>query len=376
LFPILFLAGCAAPGEPTERKPPTPEPVKDLAASQAGNAVTLKFALPGQSVEKRQIEQPLSVQVYRVFRPTAGGAALGAVPSNPMLLVTIPPAMLDHYMVQGRVQFVDTLRAEDFAPSGGCEAEYFVRTFVSPKKLSPNSNAASITIYPAADPITDLKAEKTRTGVTLSWTPPAKTVIGPAPGVALYRVYRKESEAAETSEASGNALGTIDTDTTTTKSPFVRVAEIPSPPFTDTQTQLGKRYMYTVRSVIQYPSGQLESADSNFASITPKDIFPPAAPENLVVVYVPAVAGSPAYLELSWAINPATDIAGYNVYRSEEASRAGVRLNSELLLTPSFRDMNVLPGHSYSYTVTAVDRSGNEGLASSPVSGSVPAENQ
>src|SRR5215469_133795 len=188
LISFFAIAGCAAPGEPIERKPPTPEPVKDLAVSQAGNAVSLKFALPGQSMEKRQLEQPLSVQVYRGFRLPAvgGGAAPGTASSNPTLLVTIPPAMLDHYMVQGQVQFVDTLRAEDFSPSGGREAEYSVRTFVSPKKLSPNSNAASITIYPAVDPISDLKAEMTRSGVTLFWTPPAKTVIGPAPSVALY----------------------------------------------------------------------------------------------------------------------------------------------------------------------------------------------
>jgi fibronectin type 3 domain-containing protein len=91
------------------------------------------------------------------------------------------------------------------------------------------------------------------------------------------------------------------------------------------------------------------------------------------VAFVPAVAGMPAYLDLSWSTNAATDIAGYNVYRSEEPSRPGTRLNSELLLTPSFRDMNAVLGHTYFYTVTAVDRSGNESPASTPASGSVPA---
>ncbi|HXU19091.1 MAG TPA: hypothetical protein VN788_00755, partial [Verrucomicrobiae bacterium] len=50
------------------------------------------------------------------------------------------------------------------------------------------------------------------------------------------------------------------------------------------------------------------------------------------------------------------------------------RLNTELLLTPAFRDMNVLSGHVYSYTVTAVDSSGNESGSSAAVSGNVPAE--
>jgi fibronectin type 3 domain-containing protein len=118
---------------------------------------------------------------------------------------------------------------------------------------------------------------------------------------------------------------------------------------------------------------QLESPDSNFATITPKDVFPPPAPQNLVVAFVLAADGAPAYLDLSWSSSAATDIAGYNVYRSDEPSRPGARLNSELLLTPAFRDMNVLPGRTYFYTVTAVDRSGNESPASPPASGSIPA---
>jgi fibronectin type 3 domain-containing protein len=84
----------------------------------------------------------------------------------------------------------------------------------------------------------------------------------------------------------------------------------------------------------------------------------------------------PAHLEISWAISPETDIAGYNVYRSEQDGVPGTRLNSDLLLTPAFRDMNAGPGRHYVYTATAVDRAGNESQASAPASGSVPVEGQ
>jgi hypothetical protein len=371
---IFLLNGCAAPGEPMERKPPTPNPVTDLAVSQSGNDVILTFTLPHESVEKREIQQPLSVQVYRNFEAVPAANSPAAVaPTNPTLLLTIPPAMVDRYIVQGRVRFVDSLRAEDFASTGGREAVYLVRTFVSPKKLSANSNIAALTIYPPANPIADLKAEFTRSGVTLSWTPPEKTLIGTPPNIAFYRVYRAEMESDPNSGV--NSAAASNSENLKPKVPFARIAEPASPPYTDTQAELGKTYAYSVRSVVQHPGVQLESADSNFATITPKDIFPPSAPQDLVVVFVPAVAGAPAHLELSWAINPATDIAGYNIYKSEEPSRPGVRLNPELLLTPAFRDMNVVPGHTYFYTVTAVDRSGNEGPASAQVSASVPATN-
>jgi hypothetical protein len=374
VFFIFMLYGCAAPGEPIERKPPTPTPVTDLTASQCGNEVILTFTLPRDSIEKREILRPLSIDVYRNFEPVRPANSSAAVaPANPTLLLTIPPAMVDRYTAEGRVRFVDSLRAEDFS-AGGSEAVYLVRTFVSPKKLSANSNVAALAAYPSANPIADLKAEFTRAGVTLSWTPPEKTLIGTAPNIASYRVYRAETESAQNAGAKSPAAG--GTEAPDTQVPFVRIAEAASPPYIDTQTELGKTYAYSVRSVAQYPGVQIESLDSNLATIMPKDVFPPPAPQDLVIAFVPAVSGTPGYLDLSWSINAATDIAGYNVYRSEEPSRPGTRVNSELLLTPAFRDMNAVPGRTYFYTVTAVDRSGNESPASPPASGSVAAPEQ
>jgi hypothetical protein len=331
--------------------------------------VILTFILPRDSVEKREILKPISVNVYRNFEPVSPlNSPAATAPANPTLLLTIPPAMVDRYTVQGRVRFVDSLRAEDFSAAGR-EAVYLVRTFVSPKKLSSSSNVAALAIYPPANPIADLKAAFSRSGVTLSWTPPEKTLSGTAPNIAFYQIYRAEMESAPNAGANPAADG--NTEPSNPKVPFARIAEAASPPYTDTQTELGKTYVYSVRSVAQYPGVQLESVDSNFATITPKDVFPPPAPQDLVAAFVPAAGGTPAYLDLSWSISAATDIAGYNVYRSEDPSRPGTRVNSELLLTPAFRDMNALPGRTYFYTVTAIDRSGNESPASPPASGSV-----
>src|ERR1700757_3234866 len=135
-FSIITLYGCAAPGEPIERKPPTPTPVTDLSASQSGNDVTLTFTLPHDSVEKREILKPISVDVYRNFEPAPPvNSPAATAPTNPTLLLTIPPAMVDRYAAQGRVRFVDSLRAEDFAP-GGREAVYLVEKVVlSQKKI-------------------------------------------------------------------------------------------------------------------------------------------------------------------------------------------------------------------------------------------------
>jgi len=129
-----------------------------------------------------------------------------------------------------------------------------------------------------------------------------------------------------------------------------------------------------VRSVITSAADTIESADSNLAVVTLRDTFPPAAPERVVMVLVPAQGETPAHLEISWAPGREGDIAGYNVYRSEQAGNLGTRVNTELLLTPAFRDINVVSGRRYFYTVVAVDRSGNESAPSEPVVGDVPDE--
>jgi hypothetical protein len=368
----IVVSGCAAPGEPVERKAPIPEAVTDLSAVQMGNDVILTFRLPKESTDRRPLKNPVAIEIYRDFQPAPGEGSAGAkgpaAPENPTLLLTIPPALVAHYMDQGHIRFVDPLKAEDFSQHTGSETVYIIRTRVSSKRASGDSNPATLLIYPAPEPIENVKAEITHLAIVLSWTPPQKTLVGPAPPIAGYRIYRAEAESA--------APGTNAPESAALKLPLVKIGESASPAFQDTQFQFGKTYVYSVRSTTQYPGGTLESGDSNFAVLTPRDIFPPLPPQGLVVVYVPAAGEIPAHLDLSWAISPETDVAGYNVYRSETAGVFGTLLNSELLKTPSFRDMNVVPGRRYFYTVTAVDRSGNESPAGAAVSGGIPAEGQ
>jgi len=370
------LGGCASPGEPYERKPPVPAPITNLAGQQRGDSVILTFAQPKQTVEGRPLKEPPEIEIYRVFLPpgatNATAAKRPASLPEPVLRATIPSSQLEQYGERGFIRYSDPLSAEDFARHSGWTAEYTVRTRVSSSRASANSNFVDVPIYPAPEPIEDLKAEFTRTEVQLSWTPPQKTPAGSAPPISSYEIFRRELGPPQQG-AAAHAGGSMKT-AASEETPFVKIGTGEGPAFRDPRVELGKTYEYAVRSVVEYSGEMLESADSNAAIITPKDVFPPAAPQGLVVVLVPREGEAPATLDLSWAISPETDIAGYNVYRNEQAGVPGTRMNHELLLTPAFRDMNALPGHRYFYTVTAVDRAGNESLPSAEVSGGVPAE--
>ncbi|MGA8869809.1 MAG: hypothetical protein WB460_01635 [Candidatus Acidiferrales bacterium] len=377
----IFLAGCASPGEPNARKPPVPQAITDLSAEQSGNDVILTFTLPVETVDGRDLAELPSIEIFRDFETPVAAGSRPVAPANPTLVLTIPSGMVDRYLKNGRARVVDALNASDFTGHPDTVV-YVVRTRVSPKRDSQDSNAVILRIHPAAGPITDLKAQIAPSAVVLTWTPPQNTIVGPAPSVGPYRIYRAEIEpppstAASAAPSSTNAPApAASAEKPQPQLALVKIGETDSPPFSDTQVVFGATYEYSVRSIIQYPDQAIESADSNLAVITQKDIFPPAAPLGLVVVLVPAQGTIPAHLELSWAISPETDIAGYNVYRSEQADVQGTRQNADLLIAPAFRDMNALSGRRYFYSVTAVDRSGNESPASAVVSGGVPAEGQ
>jgi fibronectin type 3 domain-containing protein len=116
----------------------------------------------------------------------------------------------------------------------------------------------------------------------------------------------------------------------------------------------------------------VESSDSAAAILTPKDTFPPEAPQNLTATVVPATQEGVFVVELSWSINIESDLAGYRVYRSETEGARGQLLTSELLPSPSHRDTSVRVGRRYWYTATAVDRAGNESSDSLAVSAEIP----
>jgi hypothetical protein len=213
----------------------------------------------------------------------------------------------------------------------------------------------------------------------LSWTPSPATLTGETPVIVGYHVYRANAQSQQSSTANTNnapsSAGTSASSSAASPqiaSPLVEIGETTTPGYRDGDAQFDKSYVYSVRSTVQANGRLLESADSNLAAITLRDTFPPSAPTQLIATPVPTEEGMPAHVDLSWAINPETDVAGYNVYRSGQAGDHGTLQTPQLLPTPAFRDMNAVPGQSYFYTVTAVDRTGNESAVSPAVEASLP----
>jgi uncharacterized protein YjdB len=92
----------------------------------------------------------------------------------------------------------------------------------------------------------------------------------------------------------------------------------------------------------------------------PPDATPPSTPQNLA-----AVAVSPTQVNLSWSAS--TDnvgVTGYRVFRN------GTQVGTPTV--PAFQDGNLTPSTTYSYTVAAVDATGNVSPQSAAVSVTTP----
>jgi hypothetical protein len=359
LAAFLGLAACGTPGDPTPPRVPVPEAITNLAAQQQGDKVVLNFSLPAKSTDGESLTDLPELEILRRSDPS----------SPPAPLYTVPAALVETYLRDGRVYFEDpippaVMRAAEEAvnrtPAQFPRLDYIVRTRLSRRRSSADSNLASVEVFPVPQPIRDLAATVTASAIELRWTPPERTLSGaPLVSLAGYRIYRAEDDAGKGPSA---------------PAPSQLLAVSPAAHYLDARFEFGRTYRYWVRSVAQFGASSIESPDSNLVVVEARDVFPPAPPLNLVAVPVPAAGDVPAHIELSWGIHPESDVAGYNVYRTEAGAPAEsrVRLNPALLPTPAFRDMTAAVGRSYVYSVTAVDRAGNESAPSAPAASSLP----
>jgi hypothetical protein len=364
-----FLFGCASPNAPTPRHPTVPLPVGDLTARQVGDTIILNFTLPTTSTDLQPLADTPSVELYRKTPQTAASTAKSRAKdkNTEQLVDTIPSEMIEQYQRNGRIEFPDRLNASDLSAESGTDLTYTVRTRVSRAKASDNSNAVTVRAYPPPAAVQGLHVTPTETSLVLDWSAPQTDARAGSAKPAGFHIYRAEVDPT-TAEAA-----VLDPSQTKLIAPEQLLAQTTATEYRDMSFQFGHTYLYKVRAVDQFGPAAIESADSAPAVFTAKDIFPPAAPRDLEAVMVATTNESPASVELTWTINTEPDLAGYSVYRSENAETPGQKLNSEFLIVPTFRDMSVIPGKRYFYRVGAVDQSGNESPLSLPVEAQIPA---
>lgn len=310
-------------------------------------------------MDREALAEHPTFEIYRAAIPA------GATPDKKTawrLAYTIPSEQVEHYLKGEQVEFRDPLTADDFASAAGSSMAYKVRTRAVKARASEDSNMVTSRIYPAPEAPREVHVEVTESALIVKWE---EAALPPGAASRAYRVYRGVLESTQESPPRDLAQAKLRTT-------LELVGPSPSIVFQDSHFEFGTPYLYTVRSVAQFGPDFVESADSAPAVVTPRDVFPPAAPTSLEISIVPATQQTAASVELSWAISPEADLAGYSVYRSDSEDAPGERVSTEILRSPTFRDISVQPGKRYYYRISALDRAGNESPQSSAVLADVP----
>ncbi|MFZ0313425.1 MAG: hypothetical protein WAL85_12025, partial [Candidatus Korobacteraceae bacterium] len=134
-----------------------------------------------------------------------------------------------------------------------------------------------------------------------------------------------------------------------------------------------QKYEYRITTLSEVSANRMNAAvegdDSPSAEVFTRDIYPPAQPAGLQAVF--SSVGQKPFIDLTWAPNLESDLAGYNIFRWVKDGQPQ-KLNAQLVQVSSYRDEKVEAGKTYFYMVSAVDLRGNESPRSVEAHETVP----
>ncbi len=255
---------------------------------------------------------------------------------------------------QPPVTYADSLPSSVTGNDPSAFATYAVQVLNTEVRSAGLSNQVRVPMIRALPPLQDFQAQVAKEGVVLNWK---AEVPAPPDGVRyVFRILR---------QAPGQQQSTIGE---------IAAGSETSYSFTDSQIEWEKTYEYRAEAVTLIsqpgrPDVQVEGDDTPVVKVFAHDVFPPAVPSGLQAVF--SGPGQQPFIDLVWAPVSDIDLAGYNVYRRTEGTSA-IKINTELVKTPAYRDANVQPNSRYYYSVTAVDLRGNESAKSEEANESVP----
>jgi len=179
--------------------PPIPVAVSDLSARQVGNSVLLTFTPPNKSTLGERLTEVPTMEVLRGSLGEDGRPE----PKSFRVVDTVPGAVLGGYLQQGKAQFPEPISAEEMRANPVESVAYRIRTRVSERKVSADSNEVTVDLHPVPEAIGALEAKVAENGIQLKWRAPSSNSLGePISGVKEYHVYRGELEA----EPAGGAM--------------------------------------------------------------------------------------------------------------------------------------------------------------------------
>jgi len=349
--PLVFTA-CASIGPPMPPSLDLPKPPSDLRGVRKGDQVILIWTIPTRTTDRQAIRNLGPTEICRGLLSELTECGTPVERAAPVQNAT---PNKNNAKQKTSESYTDTLPAQVVSDVPSATITYAVEVLNRENRGAGLSNQIHVPLIRTLPPPENFKAQVTSQGVVLTWSGVTPTSI---PQVHFaYRVYRRRED-----QQQAMVVGDLPVGSETNYT------------LTDSQIEWEKTYEYhadaiTIIAEPNKPEVQVEGADTPETRVFADDVFPPTVPTGLQAVF--SGPGQKPFIDLIWTPDTDADLAGYNVYRRTDGA-SFVRLNSEMLKTPSYRDYGIEAGHSYFYSVTAVDIRGNESARSEEASEKVP----
>jgi hypothetical protein len=312
----LALVACGKRGDPLPPLRQVPQPVTDFKVAQRGDEIEVSLFAPRAFTDGKRL------------------------PVLEIEILTAPPegvfAKVAHSTLQ-KAAPGERIVAREPLPPVGTVLRIAARARV---KNRPSTQSLPVSLTVAATPPapSGLSARSAEKGVALAWVPPTD-LEGPS-----FFVYRR-------SKTGDYVLPLEDKPTTGVTT-------------VDEKALPGDSMCFVVRTVSS-TAPLVESAASDEACLTVEDIAAPATPVG--VAAQPKEGG----LEVSWSPSPEPDLALYRIYRWSQGVPVS-RIAELPAGQTTYLDTDAPAGVVVRYSVSAVDKSGNESGKSPAASTSRP----
>ena len=390
--------GCGKKGPPLAPLVIVPGQIASLSAYRLGSAIYAQFTIPSQNQDGSGPADIVRVELYgltmnpvggevgeREFlehamlvtsidvrppppddepaeappevgdeRPGQGEVVTVVEPLSPAILIPVEPEESDAPAVEPTLEENESVRVTPLVlpvTESRLRRSYLAVSFSRRGRRGPSSARVAVSLSEPPPPPLTPSLQYTETVIRVEWQPPEgarRFVQEPAsagvlqgrpilswPPASTYNVYEvvRGSNAPRTRPVplNANPLGASS--------------------YQDARVEFGVERCYAVRTVDTLDGLRVQSEASSLACVTPKDTFPPAAPNGLIAI------GSERTISLIWGANTEEDLAGYLILRGQASDETLQRLTQAPIFETTYLDTTVQPGVRYAYAIVAVDAS-------------------
>ncbi|OGF65215.1 MAG: hypothetical protein A2Y62_17815 [Candidatus Fischerbacteria bacterium RBG_13_37_8] len=310
---VFFLFSCGKKGPPLPPFVTISEKINDMQVHQVGEKVQVVFSLPMKNIDGSQPAQATKVTIYR----TAGTTPVEIKP-----VVELNDVEINKFLIENKVLLYDNQIPEKYFKEKQ-ELSYYALVDSKKGKNAGPSNKVSVKVTEPLskplNPVAELKENK----ICIKWE---------------YKQPKDESIQFNIYKGTMPEVAVLTPYNTQLVEGFL---------LEDSAIVPGETVYYLIRAV--HKDTKQESDNSDIVQAVYRDVFPPAAPAEVVAVVLKEG------IELHWKSVDAMDLGGYKVYRKTKKDTEFSLITPENIMEISFKDSEVEAGKEYEYYITAVD---------------------